>query len=167
VRDETAAVLAALQAEARASAERVAVMTGLDAETVSREVTALEREGVIRGYRVVTDPERLRAVTGAETVSALIDVSVSPERGHGYDSVAGRIARFPEVTAVYLVSGGQDLRCEVTGPSMAAVADFVARKVATLERVTHTATHFVMRRYKSDGVLFEYPAEDHREKVMP
>lgn len=167
MRDETEVVIGALRADARATPERIAVMTGLDERAVHEEIAALESEGVIRGYRLVTDPERLRAITGAETVTAIIDVSVSPERGEGYDSIAARIARFPEVRSVCLVSGGQDLRCEVEGASMAAVADFVARKVATLEQVTHTATHFVMKQYKSDGVLFDRAVMDHRQKVMP
>ena len=167
MRDETEVVIGALRADARATPERIAVMTGLDERAVHEEIAALESEGVIRGYRLVTDPERLRAITGAETVTAIIDVSVSPERGEGYDSIAARIARFPEVRSVCLVSGGQDLRCEVTGRTMADIADFVAEKLATIDQVRSTATHFVMKTYKSDGELFLPEPEDHRLSVAP
>ncbi len=100
-------------------------------------------------------------------VTALIDVSVSPERGAGFDGVAARIAQFPEVRSVHLVSGGQDLRCTVTGSSMHEVGDFVARKLATIDRVTATATHFVMKTYKDDGELLIEGPGDHRLVMAP
>jgi DNA-binding Lrp family transcriptional regulator len=161
------AIIDVLQSDARATPERIAVMTGLDVGVVREQIEAWERDGVIRRYKAVVDPDRLRALTGAEVVTALIDVSVVPERGVGFDGVAARIARFSEVRSVCLVSGGQDLRCEVAGRSMAEIADFVARKLATIDRVRSTATHFVMKTYKVDGELFLPPAEDHRLTVAP
>jgi DNA-binding Lrp family transcriptional regulator len=153
--------------DGRAAPERIAVMTGLDAETVREQIASLERDGVIRRFKAVVDLDRLREATGAEVVTALIDVSVSPERGAGFDGVAARIAQFPEVRSVHLVSGGQDLRCTVTGSSMHDVGDFVARKVATIDRVTATATHFVMKTYKDDGELLIEGPGDHRLVMAP
>jgi DNA-binding Lrp family transcriptional regulator len=97
----------------------------------------------------------------------LIDVSVSPERGVGFDNVAARISQFPEVRSVYLMSGAQDLRCVVSGSSIHEVADFVAQKLATIDRVNATVTHFVLKTYKDDGELLIPPAEDHRLPVAP
>ena len=151
----------------RATPEQIAVMTGLDADTVRDQIAAWERDGVIRRYKAVMDVDRMREVTGVEVVTALIDVSVSPERGAGFDAVAARIAQFPEVRSVYLVSGGQDLRCVVTGGTMHEIGDFVARKLATIDRVTATATHFVMKAYKDDGELLIEAAGDHRLAVTP
>lgn len=151
--------------DGRATPERIAAMTGLDADAVREQIAAWERDGVIRRYKAVVDLDRLREVTGAEVVTALIDVSVSPERGAGFDAVATRIAQFPEVRSVHLVSGGQDLRCTVTGSSMHEIGDFVARKLATIDRVTATATHFVMKAYKDDGELLTRAPADHRLPV--
>jgi DNA-binding Lrp family transcriptional regulator len=153
--------------DGRATPERIAVMTGLDADVVREKIAGWERDGVIRRYKAVVDLERLRQVTGAEVVTALIDVSVSPERGAGFDGVAGRIAQFPEVRSVHLVSGGQDLRCVVAGANMHEIGDFVARKLATIDRVTATATHFVMKAYKDDGELLIEGPGDYLLTVAP
>jgi DNA-binding Lrp family transcriptional regulator len=160
-------ILDVLQTDGRATPERIAAMTGLDVESVRVQIAAWERDGVIRRYKAVIAPDTLREVTGVEMVTAMIDVSVSPERGVGFDDVAIRIARFPEVRSVSLVSGQQDLRCVVTGRSMHEIADFVAQKLATISRVTATATHFVMKTYKEDGELFVPDAENHRLVITP
>jgi DNA-binding Lrp family transcriptional regulator len=156
-----------LQADGRATPERIATMTGLDADSVRDQIATWEREGIIRRYKAVVDLDRMREITGIEVITALIDVSVSPERGVGFDDVAARISQFPEVRSVYLVSGAQDLRCVVTGRSMHDVADFVAQKLATINRVTATATHFVLKTYKDDGELLIGATEDHRLRVAP
>jgi DNA-binding Lrp family transcriptional regulator len=156
-----------LQADAHASPERIAAMTGLDVGVVRGQIAAWELEGVIRRYKAVINPDKMRAVGGMATVTALIDVSVSPQRGVGFDDIAARISQFPEVRSVYLVSGVQDLRCVVAGNSIHEVADFVAQKLATISRVTATATHFVLKTYKEDGELFVEAAEDHRLQVAP
>jgi len=160
-------ILDILQADGRATPERIAALTGLDAGAVSEQIAAWERSGVIRRYKAVVDVDRLRAESGTDLVSALIDVTVVPVRGSGFDSIAARIARFPEVRSVYLVSGAQDLRCVVAGRSIHDVADFVAQKLSTIENVTATATHFVLKIYKEDGDLFIEPAGDHRLSVSP
>ena len=156
-----------LQADAHATPERVATMTGLDPEEVREQIAAWEQSGIIRRYKAVFDLDRMRATTETEVVTALIDVSVSPERGVGFDDVATRISQFPEVRSVYLVSGAQDLRCVVAGRNMHEVADFVAQKLATMNRVTATATYFVLKTYKEDGELFTTPITDHRLQVSP
>ena len=156
-----------LQADGRATPERIATMTGLDADSVRDQIATWERERIIRRYKAVVDLDRMREIAGVEVITALIDVSVSPERGVGFDDVAARISQFPEVRSVYLVSGVQDLRCVVTGRSMHDVADFVAQKLATINRVTATATHFVLKIYKDDGELLIGGAEDHRLRVAP
>ncbi|HET7247589.1 MAG TPA: Lrp/AsnC family transcriptional regulator [Streptosporangiaceae bacterium] len=156
-----------LQADGRATPERIATMTGLDADGVRDQIATWEQEKIIRRYKAVVDLDRMREITGIEVITALIDVSVSPERGVGFDDVAARISQFPEVRSVYLVSGAQDLRCVVTGRSMHDVADFVAQKLATINRVTATATHFVLKTYKDDGELLIGGTEDHRLRVAP
>src|SRR6266566_1279031 len=108
-------ILDILQADAHASPERIASLTGLEADAVRTQIEAWERAGVIRRYKAVVDVDRLRETSGSDIVSALIDVSVVPLRGVGFEDVASRIARFPEVRSVYLVSGAQDLRCVVVG----------------------------------------------------
>jgi DNA-binding Lrp family transcriptional regulator len=156
-----------LQADGHATPERIATMTGLDADSVRDQIATWEQEKIIRRYKAVVDLDRMREITGIEVITALIDVSVSPERGVGFDDVAARISQFPEVRSVYLVSGAQDLRCVVTGRSMHDVADFVAQKLATINRVTATATHFVLKTYKDDGELLVGSTEDHRLRVAP
>jgi DNA-binding Lrp family transcriptional regulator len=156
-----------LQADGRATPERIATMTGLDTDSVRDQIATWEQEKIIRRYKAVVDLDRMREITGIEVITALIDVSVSPERGVGFDDVAARISQFPEVRSVYLVSGAQDLRCVVTGRSMHDVADFVAQKLATINRVTATATHFVLKTYKDDGELLIGSTEDHRLRVAP
>ena len=156
-----------LQADGHATPERIATMTGLDADSVRDQIATWEQEKIIRRYKAVVDLDRMREISGIEVITALIDVSVSPERGVGFDDVAARISQFPEVRSVYLVSGAQDLRCVVTGRSMHDVADFVAHKLATINRVTATATHFVLKTYKDDGELLIGSTEDHRLRVAP
>jgi DNA-binding Lrp family transcriptional regulator len=104
---------------------------------------------------------------GEELVSAFIDVSVMPERGTGFDEIAERIYRYPEVRSVYLVSGGYDLRVIVEGTSIKEVANFVAEKLATIDRVTATNTHFLLKRYKENGDIFAEAEADHRLLVSP
>ena len=161
------AIIDILQANSNVTPERIATMTGMDVGHVRDQIATWEETGVIRRYKAVIDPDRLRAVTDVEVITALIDVSVSPERGVGFDDVAARIAQFPEVRSVYLVSGAQDLRCVVVGRTMHDVADFVAQKLSTIDRVTATATHFVLKTYKDDGDLFIPPTADHRLRVAP
>lgn len=156
-------VLKILEQDARLSPEEIATMTGMSPEAVRAIIEKCENEGIIRRYKTVVDWEKL----GEERVFAFIDVKVSPERGVGFDDIAERIYRFPEVHSVYLVSGTHDLRVVVGGRSMKEVAFFVAEKLATIDRVQSTSTHFLLKKYKEDGDIFEPPEENHRLAVTP
>ena len=159
-------ILELLERDAHLSHDTIATMTGLPVEQVAAQVAAWEASGVIRRYTAVVDWDRA-AADGDDTVTAFIDVSVAPARGVGFDDVALRISRFPEVRSVYLVSGGHDLRCTVTGAGLRAVSDFVAQKLSTIDRVQATATHFVLKAYKRGGVAFVDSEPDHRLPVTP
>jgi DNA-binding Lrp family transcriptional regulator len=156
-------ILTVLEADAHATPERIAVLTGIAEPEVRAAIAAWEAEGVIRRYKTVVDWDRF----GDERVTAFVDVTVAPERGRGFDDVAERIARFREIRAVHLVSGAQDLRVEVEGGSMKQVADFVAQRLSAIDRVTATSTHFLLRRYKDDGQLLFDPEPDQRLSVTP
>ena len=143
-------VLSILEENARLSDAEIARMVGLDENEVTAIIAELERKGVVIKYKAVINYGR----AGIETVQALIDVKVSPERDTGYDSVAERIARFPEVESVRLVSGEYDLSVLVSGKTMQEVAHFVAGKIAPLEQVRNTLTHFLLKTYKEHGEIY-------------
>lgn len=154
-------VLRILEVDSRLSAEEIAVMTERSADEVKSIIADCEAKGVIRRYKTVIDWDRL----DDERVFAFIDVRVCPERGVGFDDVAERIYHFPEVHSVYLVSGTHDLRIVVSGPSMREVAFFVAEKLATIDNIQTTSTHFLLKKYKEDGVIFDGPESDRRLAV--
>jgi DNA-binding Lrp family transcriptional regulator len=163
-------ILELLERDAHLSHDTIATMTGVPVEQVAAQVAEWQASGVIRRYTAVVDWDRAAAAgedSIPEIVTAFIDVSVAPARSVGFDDVAERISRFPEVRSVYLVSGGHDLRCTVTGRSIRAISDFVSQKLSTIERVQATATHFVLKAYKRDGVAFAEPEADHRLRVTP
>jgi DNA-binding Lrp family transcriptional regulator len=159
----TQQILQILERDARTSPADAAAMVGIEAAEAERVIADCERRKVIRGYKTLVDWERV----GEESVLAFIDVRVSPAREVGFDDVAARIYRFPEVLAVYLVSGGYDLKVVVKGPSMKEVAFFVAEKLATIDRVNTTTTHFLLKKYKEDGVILSEQEEDRRLAVTP
>lgn len=158
-----AQVLALLQENSRYTAEQIAAMLGRPAAEVAAVIAALEQEQVIRKYTVLVDPEK----AGTETVTALIEVKVHPQREHGFDKIAGRIYRFPEVRSCFLMSGTYDLAVLVEGKSLKDVARFVAEKLAALESVSGTTTHFILKNYKQDGVVFAGDEDDRRLAVTP
>jgi DNA-binding Lrp family transcriptional regulator len=154
-------ILHILEQDARTPLPQIAVMTGHSEEEIEQAVAQYERNGVIRSYKTRVDWER----AGEPRVFAFIDVAAQPERGTGYDRIAERIYRYPEVHSVYLVSGSQDLRVVVEGATMQEVANFVAEKLAPIDGVRGTATHFLLKKYKDDGVLFVDAEPDHRLAV--
>ena len=157
-------VLRALEADGRRTAAQLAEMTGATAAEVAAEITACERDGVIRGYTAIVDWDR----AGRERVVAFIDVSVSPQRDVGFDQVAARIYRHPEVRSVHLVSGGHDLRIVVEAGTMREVAAFVSEKLAPIDRVTATNTHFQLKVYKEQHVVWsDVAGDDDRLAVAP
>jgi DNA-binding Lrp family transcriptional regulator len=160
-------ILELLERDARLSPDTIATMTGRPVADVRAAIAGWEASGVIRRYKAVVDWDTAEEDLAAETVTAFIDVSLAPAREVGFDDVAARISRFPEVRSVYLVSGMHDLRCTVTGRSIRAISDFVSQKLSTLDRVHSTATHFVLKTYKRDGDAFAEPDPDHRLPVTP
>jgi DNA-binding Lrp family transcriptional regulator len=161
---QRSAVLHILERDARTAPAVIAAQTGLDEATVTAIIADAEQSGLIRSYKTRVDWER----AGEPRVFAFIDVAAQPERGAGYDRIAERIYRFPEVHSVYLVSGTQDLRVVVEGVNIQEVANFVAEKLATIDGVKGTQTHFLLKKYKEDGVLFtDSGNEDRRLAVTP
>jgi DNA-binding Lrp family transcriptional regulator len=159
----TSRILHILERDARTTPAEVASMVDLPEADVRRIIEECEGRKIIRRYKTVVDWD----LAGEEGVLAVIDVRVSPAREVGFDDVASRIYRFPEVISVYLVSGGYDLQVWVKGPDLKDVAMFVAEKLATIDRVNSTATHFLLRRYKDDGDILVEPEEDRRLAITP
>ena len=139
-----------LEENARISDSEIAQMVELDEKEVKGIIAELEHRGIIRGYKAVVNHDK----AGIEIVQAIIDLKVSPERNMGYDAIAERIARFPEVKSVRLVSGEYDLSVLVSGKTMHDVAYFVAEKIAPLEHVRNTVTHFLLKTYKENGEIY-------------
>ena len=156
-------VLELLYEDARVTPERAAVMLCMREEDVRAAVDKLEQERVIVGYPALVNWDK----TPIEKVKAVIEVKVTPQRDMGFDAIAARIYRFDEVTAVYLMSGAYDLMLEVQAESLRTLANFVSQKLATIDSVLSTATHFVLKKYKVDGVILEEEHADHRLAVTP
>ncbi|MCZ7380365.1 MAG: Lrp/AsnC family transcriptional regulator [Candidatus Methanoperedens sp.] len=145
-------ILEILESNPRIALKEIAAMTGTTEAAVASKIKEMEKKGIIRKYKTVIDWEK----AGEEYVYAIIELKVALRSRTGYDAIAERIAKFPEVRSVRLISGDHDLSLTVRGKSMKDVAFFVAEKIATLEQVQGTVTHFVLRTYKEDGdVLFE------------
>ena len=137
-------LLKLLNNNSRTPLEELSTMTGLSVEQVAAEMDQMEKEGIIRGYKAVIDWERM----DDSYVSALIELKVTPKAGLGFEEIAKKVMKYPNVESVYLMSGGYDLCVIVKGKTFQGVAMFVAKELSTLESVTSTATHFVLRRYK-------------------
>lgn len=155
-------LLQLLQEDCRLPLEKLATMTGSDLQTVAGVIDEMEQKGVILRYRPVINWDK----TDRERVEAMIEVRVTPQRDQGFDAIARRIYRFDEVKTVYLMSGAYDLLLLVEAHTLKELAFFVATKLSTLETVTGTATHFVLKRYKSDGVIFDEKEDDRRLAVQ-
>jgi len=147
-----------LEKDARVTPEQIATMTGMSEAEVKSIIEEAEKDRIIVGYKTIINREKLEE----EQVLALIEVRVQPQREVGFDAVAERIYRFPQVRSAYLVSGGYDLAVLVTGKTMREVAAFVSEKLAPLEGVQGTVTHFLLKRYKEDGEVLEGREEDKR-----
>jgi DNA-binding Lrp family transcriptional regulator len=142
---------------------QLAAMLNLSEAEVTAKIKAYERDGVILGYRTVLNEEKL----GVEIVRAVIEVKITPEREGGFDRLAERIARYDEVHSCYLMSGGYDLLVIIEGESLREVATFVSEKLATLQGVLSTATHFMLKPYKEQGVLMHAERNEERLAVTP
>ena len=156
-------ILEILEKNSKASAQDIAIVLGKNEEDVAKEIEAMEEEKVICGYNTLVNWDK----TDKDSVIALIEVKVTPQRGQGFDKIAERIYRYKEVRAVYLMSGGFDLTVIIEGKSMKEVAMFVSNKLAPLESVLSTATHFVLKKYKDYGIILEDNSKDERMIVSP
>ena len=148
-----------LEDNATLTPQQLAVMCKKEVGDIKKMIDQYEKDGVILGYKTMIDWDK----TDREYVTALIEVKITPQRDRGFDRVAERIYNFPEVQNLYLMSGGFDLAVLIEGKTMKEVAYFVARKLAPIEYVTATATHFVLKKYKDNGVIYSKPEKDLRE----
>lgn len=156
-------ILAILTADARTSAEKIAAMTGRTVEDIKGSIAAFEQNGTIKRYKTIVDWEK----AGIDRVTAFIDVKVQPARDVGFDAVAERIYRFPEVKSLWLVSGGNDLRVVVHADNIRELGRFISEKLATIDGVMGTATHFILKKYKEDDSVFVEQEEDERLVITP
>ena len=156
-------ILALLSENARMSLAEMAARLETTPEAVREAIQSLEKRGVIRGYKVILNESEL----DSDKVKALIEVKVTPKREGGFDQVAQRIARCPEVTDLYLVSGSFDLLLTVEGRSLQEVAMFVSAKLSTIEGVLSTSTGFLLKKYKESGRIMQNDEEYERLKVCP
>ncbi len=155
-------ILKILENDARSTTRQIATMTGTPSAEVTRLIKQAEKDRIILKYKTVINWEKV----GREQVWALIEVKVTPEKNVGFDAIARRIYLFPEARTVYLVSGTYDLLLVVVGKTEHEIADFVSEKLAPLEGVQGTVTHFLLKRYKDEGVILEGDEEVKRQTVV-
>ncbi len=156
-------ILWMLEKNSRIDLKELAVMLGTDEVTVANEIAEMEKENIICGYHTMINWEN----TSEEKVIALIEVRVTPQRGMGFDKLAERIYRYEEVETVYLMSGGYDFTVILDGKTLREVSRFVSEKLATLDSVLSTATHFVLKKYKEHGTILAEKPKDERMLVTP
>ncbi len=156
-------LLRILQANALESPDNIARMLNLPVAEVTQRIRDYEKSGVIRGYQAILNEDRL----DLDKVTAVIEVKVAPQREGGFDTIAERISRFPEVRSAYLMSGTYDLLLFVEGGTLREVAGFVSERLSPLEGVLSTSTHFMLKTYKRFGVLMHQPTSDERLTVSP
>jgi DNA-binding Lrp family transcriptional regulator len=155
-------ILKILESDGRTTTKQVAAMTGMSSAGVARLIKQAQENRVILKYKAVVNWDKVED----EQVWALIDVKVTPQKDVGFDSIAERIYRFPQARSVYLASGEYDLAVLVVGKSEHEIADFVSQKLATIEGVQGTATHFILKRYKEDGEILAEVEEVKRQQMM-
>ncbi len=154
-------ILSLLEKDCRLTPEQLGTMLGVDASVIEEKIAQAEKDQVILGYNALVDWDK----AGEEKVTALIEVKITPQRGFGFDRIAERIYQYDEVESLYLMSGGYDLSVIVTGKTMKDVSVFVGQKLATIEGVNSTATHFIMNKYKEKGHLYATLPEQ-EERMM-
>lgn len=156
-------ILALLTEDSRLTAKKIAVMLGSDEKKVAEIITSLENSGVIVRYTAITNTDSVED----EAVEALIEVKVTPQRGHGFDMIANEIAAHEEVKNLYLMSGAYDLAVIVQGKSLRSVSRFVSEKISTYDTVISTATHFILKKYKVEGAIMRKQTELERISIQP
>lgn len=140
---------------------KIAQMLGLEEEQVDEKIKTLETNNVIVGYKTLINWDK----TDREVVTALIELRITPQRGEGFDKIAERIYKYPQVKSLYLMSGAYDLAVTIEGKTMKEVALFVAQKLAPMDSIISTATHFVLKKYKEEGIVFEDDERDTRQVI--
>ncbi|OZB96350.1 Lrp/AsnC family transcriptional regulator [Paenibacillus sp. XY044] len=156
-------VLDLLNEDARRSPALLATLIGVEEEAVKEAIAELEKDHVIVKYAAVVNWSKIED----ETVTALIEVQITPERGRGFEGIAERIYLYPQVKSVYLMSGAYDLLVEVEGRNLREVANFVSEKLSPIDSVLSTKTNFILKKYKQDGIIFEDREEDNRLMISP
>ncbi|MEC0238653.1 Lrp/AsnC family transcriptional regulator [Paenibacillus dokdonensis] len=156
-------VLDLLNEDARRSPQLLSTLIGVEEEAVKEAIAELEADHVIVKYAAVVNWSKIEE----ETVTALIEVQITPERGRGFEGIAERIYLYPQVKSVYLMSGAYDLLVEVEGRNLREVANFVSEKLSPIDSVLSTKTNFILKKYKQDGIIFEDREEDNRLMVSP
>ena len=156
-------ILKYLERNSKINLQELAVLLGSDEVMIANEIAQMEKEKIICGYHTLIDWEK----TGEEQVVALIEVKVTPQRNQGFDRIAERSYNYPEVNAVYLISGGYDFLITLKARTLKEVSEFVSGKLAPLDAVLSTATHFVLKKYKDHGAVLVAKTESERMLVTP
>lgn len=156
-------ILDLLSQDCRFSAEKIAVMLGVDENTVSARIKELEGNGTIVKYAAIVNPEAV----DDEVVEALIEVKMTPRKGLGFDGLAEEVSKYSEVKGLYLMSGAYDLAVFLEGKSLRSISRFVSEKISTLDGVISTATHFILKKYKIEGAITEKQQDSMRLSVQP
>ena len=156
-------ILTFIEKNSRIDLAELAVILGVEEVDVANELEAMEQERIICGYPTLIDWDK----AGIEKVSALIEVRATPQREMGFDKVAERIARYPEVNAVYLISGGFDFLVSLEGKTLREVSQFVSEKLSTIDTVLSTKTNFILKKYKDHGTIINKTVQDEREVITP
>ena len=151
-----------LESDSRLTPEQLAVMCDKDVGEIKEMIGKFEKEGIILGYHTLIDWDK----TARESVTALIELKISPQEDRGFDKIAEKIRNYPEVQSVYLMLGGFDLAVFIEGKTLKEVAFFVAQKLAPMNSIQSTATHFVLKKYKDKGVNYGIPETDERGYEM-
>ena len=152
-------ILTFIEKNSRVELKELAVLLGMSEADVANELEAMEEEGIICGYHTLIDWDKVTT----ERINAVIEVRVTPQRGRGFDSIAERVYKYPEVESVYLMSGGYDLLVMLEGKTLREVSTFVSEKLSTLESVLSTTTHFILKKYKDHGTILHQEYKDERE----
>ena len=147
--------------QGKISRTKIAQMLGKDEKEVDEKIAELEKDNIIVGYKTIVNWDK----TDRDMVTALIELRITPQRGEGFDKVAERIYKYPQVRSLYLMSGAYDLAVTIVGKSMKEVALFVAQKLAPMDSIISSATHFVLKKYKEEGIVFEDDEKDTRQVI--
>lgn len=156
-------ILTFIEKNSRVDLKELAIILGVDELAVVNELQKMEEENVICGYHTIIDWDKV----GIDKVTAMIEVRVTPQRGMGFDKFAERIYNYPEVTSVYLISGGFDFMVIIEGKTLRDVSQFVSDKLSTLDSVLSTKTNFILKKYKDHGTVIAEKTKDERIQMMP